>query len=405
MYFKPLIDYAIAQNLAVQEDACYLENRLLELFAAASPAELPAMDFPEHPRLRELLTVYTALAVQRGIIPDDSAQTSERFAAQLMGYFTPLPSVIALEFSIRGMQSAKMSTDWFYHLCLANGSIRTDRSAAQWKYETEYGTLDITAGLLPRKSEAGASCYPECPLCREQEGAAGGGQNLRLVPLRLQGEPWYFRFAKEPSWNEHCILSDARHIPLKTDRTGFAQLLDFVSQFPHYSAAAEADTAGADLQHAHFAGGREHFPLEDAQSFEVLHPEGYEDPEFCVLNWPVPVLRISGTDRECLAEIAEKVLNAWKAYAPEKQQGIAAAARTRDGQFVLDLLPCSGTQNCSLSGRMGRALLPAGDCKDEAAQQEAAQRFVQALTQSAAFPPTDAGRTQFVQFVLDALKH
>ena len=104
MYFKPLIDYALAQNLCVQEDACFLENQLLDLYHADSAEELPAIPLSDHPKLGELLEAYTDLAAQRGILQGDGITARDLFAARLMGYFTPLPSAVALEFSIRGMQ-------------------------------------------------------------------------------------------------------------------------------------------------------------------------------------------------------------------------------------------------------------------------------------------------------------
>ena len=69
MYFKPLIDYALAQNLCVQEDACFLENQLLDLYHADSAEELPALPLSDHPKLGELLGCGASLESLRRVRP------------------------------------------------------------------------------------------------------------------------------------------------------------------------------------------------------------------------------------------------------------------------------------------------------------------------------------------------
>ena len=409
-FAAPLIDYALAQNLCAPEDACYLENAVLSLFRAESPNEICFPELPEYPRLSELLLIYTALAEQRGLLEDDSAAARDRFAAKLMGIFTPLPSHICLEFAIRQMQSAKSATDWFYHLCLANGYIRSDRMAnnISWQTETPYGRLDLTINLSkPEKeptkiaadSEKPSNGYPHCLICRENEGYAGrtdhpARQNLRLVPVRLTGEQWYLQYSPYAYYNEHCIILDERHIPMKIDRLCFSQLLDFTEQFPHYFVGSNADlpvVGGSILAHAHFQGGADRFAMAEAQIDQPITLAGYTDIECGIVKWPMSVLRIKSTDKERLADLADAVLNCWRSYSDPERQVIAQTgstphhtitpiARFRNGNFELDLVLRDNhatakhplglyhphaemhhikKENIGLIEVMGRAILPA----------------------------------------------
>ena len=409
-YFAPLLAYCTEHNLTVPEDHCYFENMLLSLFHANAAEELPELTLPEHPTLGQLLDAYSELAAERGVIPDRSVTQRDLFAAKLMGLFTPLPSHAALEFSIRGMQSAKSATDWFYHLCLANGYIQKDRIDKNicWQTKNEFGTLDLTINLSkpekdPKEIAAAAAVnapkYPKCLLCRENEGYAGrpdhpGRQNLRVIPIRLQGEPWFFQYSPYAYYNEHCIVLDARHIPMKIDKACFSQLLDFVSQFPHYFIGSNADlpiVGGSILSHAHFQGGNDRFPMAEAPIAKDVSFAGWDDIQCGIVKWPMSVLRLRGADKERIADLAEIVLNAWKDYSDPDFQIIAHTddtphhtitpiARFRDNAYELDLVlrdnhttpdhplglfhPHSELhhikkENIGLIEVMGRAILPA----------------------------------------------
>lgn len=410
LYFAPLLAYCTEQNLCVPEDHCYYENTLLSLFAANAPEELPVLSIPQNPTLGTLLTAYTDLAVSRGIIPTDTVTQRDLFAAKLMGIFTPLPSHVALEFSIRGMQSPKQATDWFYHLCLANGYIQKERIAKNvtWQTETEFGSLDITINLSkpekdPKDIAAAAAAksvaYPKCQLCRENEGYAGrldhpARQNLRVVPIRLQGEPWFFQYSPYAYYNEHCIVLDARHIPMKIDKICFSQLLDFVSQYPHYFVGSNADlpiVGGSILSHAHFQGGNDRFPMAEAPILKEVSFKGFSDIQCGIVKWPMSVLRLRGADRERLTELADLILRAWRGYSDPDREIIAFTgdtphhtitpiARFRDDAYELDLVLRDNhtteahplglyhphaelhhikKENIGLIEVMGRAILPA----------------------------------------------
>ena len=106
------------------------------------------------------------------------------------------------------------------------------------------------------------SGYPACLLCRENEGYAGhlshpARQNHRIIPITLCGEQYYLQYSPYVYYNEHCIIFNEKHIPMAINRMTFNKLLDFVKQFPHYTAGSNADlpiVGGSILSHDHFSG-------------------------------------------------------------------------------------------------------------------------------------------------------
>ena len=409
MFTEPLLRYAAANGLLDEADFCYVENLILALYGADSPDDLPAVSLPEEPSLGALLDAYTDIAVSRGLL-EDTVTRRDLFAAKLMGYVTPLPSQIDRAFAEQYADAPEHATEWFYALCNANGYIQRERIAKNicWQTETEYGALDVTINLSkPEKDpkdiaaagNAKSAAYPKCQLCRENEGYAGrldhpARQNLRVIPLTLTGQPWFFQYSPYAYYNEHCIVLDGQHTPMKIDRSCFTQLLEFVSQFPHYFVGSNADlpvVGGSILSHAHFQGGRDRFPMADAPVERYVTIRGYEDIECGIVKWMMTVLRIRSADRERLAALADRILTAWRGYTDESQAVIAFTgstphhtitpiARFRDGAYELDLVLRDNhttpehplglyhphaelhhikKENIGLIEVMGRAILPA----------------------------------------------
>lgn len=409
MFAEPLIDYAVGRGLLDSADAVWAENTVLMLYDADTPEELPAFLPDGTPSLGELLDFYTDIAAERGIIENTVTQR-DLFAAKLMGIFTPLPSAVLADFKHRFAASPASATDWFYRLCIDNGYIQQERIAKNicWQTETEYGALDITINLSkPEKdpkdiAAAGAAMsasYPKCQLCRENEGYAGrlnhpARQNLRLIPLMLTGRPWFFQYSPYAYYNEHCIVLDAAHTPMKIDRECFAQLLEFVGQFPHYFVGSNADlpvVGGSILSHAHFQGGRADFAMAAAPIETPFAFPDYADITAGIVKWPMSVIRLCGTNPERLTVLADRILTAWRSYSDAScnliaftgetpHHTITPIARFRKGQFELDLVLRDNhstpehplglyhpheelhhikKENIGLIEVMGRAILPA----------------------------------------------
>ena len=322
----------------------------------------------EKASLPELLEALTSDAVNRGVVEQDSVVYRDLFDTELMGVLTPRPSQARKRFAGLREHSPREATDWFYQFSQDTNYIRRDRIAkdVQWKADTEYGQLDITINLSkpekdPRAIAAAknlpAGDYPRCLLCRENEGYAGrlnhpARQNHRVVPVTIGGDDWYLQYSPYVYYNEHCIVFNGVHTPMKIDRPCFEKLLDFEEQFPHYFVGSNADlpiVGGSILAHEHFQGGHYTFAMEKAPVEEEIHFDGYEEVKAGIVKWPMSVIRLNSRNRKKLTELAEKILNSWRGYTDEaafifaKTDGephntITPIARMREGNYELDLV-------------------------------------------------------------------
>lgn len=153
-------------------------------------------------------------------------------------------------------------------------------------------------------------------------------------------------------YNEHCIVFNSQHIPMKIEHNTFVKLFDFVKQFPHYMLGSNADlpiVGGSILSHDHFQGGHYEFPMAKAEVERTFTVKGFEDVQAGVVNWPMSVIRIWGKDTERLIALADVILDAWRGYSDEaafvfaetdgeKHNTITPIARKRGENFELDLV-------------------------------------------------------------------
>ena len=316
------------------------------------------------PVLEELLDDAHA----RGVLAENSVVYRDLFDTELMGRLTPRPAQVIEKFQALYRDDPRAATDWYYKLSQDTNYIRRDRIAkdVQWKARTEYGELDITINLSkPEKDPKAiaaaknlpASAYPRCQLCAENEGYAGrvnhpARQNHRIVPITINGSPWFLQYSPYVYYNEHCICLNAEHTPMKIDRACFAKLLDFVGQFPHYFVGSNADlpiVGGSILAHDHFQGGHYTFAMAKAPVETPVSFPGFEDVEAGIVKWPMSVVRISSENPQRLIELADTILPAWRGYTDEtafifaETEGephntITPIARRRGEKFELDLV-------------------------------------------------------------------
>ena len=318
-YLSALCQYAVRTGLIQTDDVVCCRNALLEALAldsfdeAAAPAEAP---------LAELLQTLTDDAVSRGVCPDNQT-ARDLFDTKLMGVLTPRPHEVRTSFRTLYEVSPREATDWFYRFSQDTNYIRRDRIAKdkKWTYTCEYGTLDITINLSkPEKDpraiaaakNAPQSGYPKCALCAENEGYAGrmnhpARQNHRIIPLQLDGGDWYLQYSPYVYYNEHCIVLNAAHTPMRISGATFRRLLDFTKQFPHYFLGSNADLPIADgsiLSHDHFQGGHYTFAMEKAPVELPVTFAGFEDVRAGIVKWPMSVLRLTGSDPDRLCALA-----------------------------------------------------------------------------------------------------
>ena len=363
-YIAALADYGVRTGLIEQADRTWAINGLLqvlelqEYIEPEEKAELP---------LEEILRNLLDFSVQRRVIEGDIT-SRDLFDTKLMGVLTPRPSQVIAAFQERYARSPKEATDWYYQLSQDTDYIRRYRIAKdmKWTAPTEYGDLDITINLSKPEKDPKAiaaakaapqSGYPKCQLCRENEGYAGrmnhpARENHRIIPVTIDSKPWFLQYSPYVYYNEHCIVFNSVHTPMKIERATFRKLLDFVKQFPHYFVGSNADlpiVGGSILSHDHFQGGHYTFAMEKAPIERAVSFPGYEDIQAGIVKWPMSVIRLRCEDDSRLVELGGKILAAWRGYTDETafifaetdgepHNTITPIARMRDGAFELDLV-------------------------------------------------------------------
>ena len=363
-YIDALISYAMNTGLAQPEDHQVLLNRLLDLLAKHD-YEPSTEAQPED--LEEILAGLLDYAVEHGLC-DDGITARDLFDTKLMGVLTPMPREVIRTFREKYAVDPISATDWYYKFSCDTDYIRRYRIAKdmRWIYDSEYGQLDITINLSkPEKDpkaiaaakDAPQTSYPKCMLCVENEGYAGrmnypARGNHRIIPIRICDADWCLQYSPYVYYNEHCIVFNAQHIPMKIDRSAFEKLLDFVRLFPHYFVGSNADlpiVGGSILSHEHFQGGHYTFAMEKAPIEDSISFAGFEEIQAGIVKWPMSVIRLTGEDPSRVAELADKILNKWRAYADETvnvipfSQGqphntITPIARRRGTAYELDLV-------------------------------------------------------------------
>ena len=363
-----LISYALDRELIQPEEQIWAVNTLLqvlELDGCAMPEELPTMEAGELPAVLDALMDD---AYERGVMKENSIVYRDLFDTRIMGALTPRPAQVIEKFQALREEDPQKATDWYYKFSQDTNYIRRDRIARdmQWKAPTEYGELDITINLSkPEKDPQAiaaarnlpASAYPRCQLCAENEGYAGrvnhpARQNHRIVPITINGSPWFLQYSPYVYYNEHCICLNRVHTPMKIDRACFGKLLDFVGQFPHYFVGSNADlpiVGGSILAHDHFQGGRYTFAMAKAPVEIPFTFPGYEDVKSGIVKWPMSVVRLTCGDPQRLVELADKILLSWRGYTDqaatilaetdgEPHNTITPIARRQGEDYELDLV-------------------------------------------------------------------
>ena len=362
---KKLVTYGLDKKLIEPEVETYTINQYLEVF------RLDEYDDPditgEEIVLPEILDRLTDAAYDRYIIKSDDIVTRDLFDTKLMGILTPKPSQVIKEFRTYYEESPKKATEFFYEFSQDTNYIRRDRvkKDMKWKVNSPYGDIDITINLSkPEKDpkaiaaakNAKQSSYPKCQLCMENEGYAGrmnhpARQNHRIIPLTINDRKWGFQYSPYVYYNEHCIVFNGQHVPMKIDRAAFTKLFDFVKQFPHYFLGSNADlpiVGGSILTHDHFQGGHYEFAMERAEIEKEFTIPGYEDVKAGIVHWPLSVIRIQSKDEKRLIDLADHILKKWRGYTDEEayifaetegepHNTITPIARKKGDMYELDL--------------------------------------------------------------------
>ena len=335
---KKLVEYGIETGLTPECERIYTTNLLLEMFHEDSYEDVEVEKIPvddDGEGLEQVLSELLAEAVKRGII-EDSIGYRDLFDTKMMNCLLPRPAQVQKEFWEHYGHSPEEATAYYYKFSRDSDYIRCYRvkKDMKWKVESPYGEIDITINLSKPEKDPKAiaaaknaknNSYPKCQLCMENEGYAGrldhpARENHRIIPITINGGEWGFQYSPYVYYNEHCIVFNGQHIPMKIDRAAFTKLFDFVKQFPHYFLGSNADlpiVGGSILSHDHFQGGNYTFAMAKAPVEKEVTIPGYEDVECGIVKWPLSVLRIRHKDEKRLIELADHVLGAWRGYTDE----------------------------------------------------------------------------------------
>ena len=364
---KKLVQYGLNTGLIKERDEIYARNQILDVMG---------MDEYEDPGeitgeicLEEVLKELLDAAHETGVLKENSVVYRDLFDTKLMNCLMPRPSEVADTFwKIYREQSPEAATDYYYKLSQDSDYIRCYRikKDLKWVTSTEYGDLDITVNLSKPEKDPKAiaaaklmkqSGYPKCQLCMENEGYAGRANhparnNHRIIPVTIDGNQWGFQYSPYVYYNEHCIVFNGRHVPMKIERATFVKLFDFVKQFPHYFLGSNADlpiVGGSILSHDHFQGGNYTFAMAKAPIEKRVEFAGYPQVEAGIVKWPMSVIRTRCRDTEPLIDLADKILTAWRGYTDEAafifaetngepHNTITPIARKNGDMYELDLV-------------------------------------------------------------------
>ncbi len=379
-YIRKLVSYGVKTGLVPREDIIFTTNKLLELFGLSDLTEeaenMPAEelevsdeDIKSGKAIEEILGKMLDYAFESGLIEENTTTYRDLFDTKIMSMLMPRPSEVINRFEeIYKSEGPEAATNYYYKLSCDSDYIRRYRISkdVKWVTATEYGDLDITINLSkPEKDpkaiaaakNAKQSGYPKCLLCRENEGYAGrinhpARQNHRIIPVTINCSAWGFQYSPYVYYNEHCIVFNSQHVPMRIEHATFCKLFDFVKQFPHYFVGSNADlpiVGGSILSHDHFQGGHYEFAMAKAPVEKTFKIGGYEDIETGIVKWPMSVIRLSGKDVNRIIVLADRILAAWRGYTDEEcfifaetegepHNTITPIARKRGSKFELDLV-------------------------------------------------------------------
>ena len=363
---KKLVQYGLDTGLITEVDRIYATNQILDVLKLDDYEDTDISG--EEIGLEQVLEELMDYAHVTGVLPEDSVTYRDLFDTRLMNCLMPRPSEVVDKFWRHYENSPVEATDYFYKLSQDSNYIRRYRVCKdlKWKAETKFGDLDITVNLSKPEKDPKAiaaaklakqSGYPKCLLCMENVGYAGrtnhpARNNHRVIPITVNNSQWGFQYSPYVYYNEHCIVFNGQHVPMKIEKQTFQKLFDFVKMFPHYFLGSNADlpiVGGSILSHDHFQGGHYTFAMAKAGIEQHFTMKGFEDVEAGIVYWPMSVLRLRAEDPDRLIELGGRVLKAWRGYTDEDafiyaetdgepHNTITPIARKNGDRFELDLV-------------------------------------------------------------------
>lgn len=320
-----LADFARKHLLLDGRDVPYVINNVIDILGLQGFEYVEAECGTDD--INALLDDFCRAAVAEGVF---EAEDKAYYCDKVMGAFSARPSVVNERFAELAKTDAKAAMQWLYEYCVDNTYVK--KAVLDKNPRFDSNGLVVTINLAkpefrdPNKAKAGNSVkggYPKCVICRENEGLVSRNKcSLRTVSVTLDGKPWFWQFSPFGYFYQHGICVNTEHTPMGVNRQTFVNLMDFVDQFPFYFIGCNASLeriGGSVLAHDHYQGGGEILPLHRAKISKRLALEGYDELEMGILDWPGTVIRVRGTNREKIVEVADKINVYWQNYTNEAQ--------------------------------------------------------------------------------------
>ena len=359
-----LLNFAVQQKLIEQTDIYYSANCLIDLLHVSefTPEQIDETLETATPILENMLDY----AAAENLI-ENTVNERDLFDTRIMNCVMPRPNEVIRRFLKNYEISPQLATDTYYKLSIASNYIRKTRIDKNiiWQTQTEYGDLDLTINLskpekdprdIAKAKTVKSTGYPKCLLCRENEGYAGHAghparQTHRLIPLNLCGNEWFMQYSPYTYYNEHCILLNKNHVPMKIDRNTFENIFEFITEFPHYFVGSNADlpiVGGSILSHDHYQGGHYTFAMAKAPIEKTYKFEGFDEVKAGRVKWAMSTIRLRSKNQQQLIDLCVKFLEHWRKYSDESvdilaetdapHNTITPIGRRRDDEYEFDLV-------------------------------------------------------------------
>ena len=227
-YIDSLVSYAMNTGLAEPCDHQVLTNRLLRIL---HKDDYEPSGEPQCEDLEDILAGFLDYACANGLC-DDNITARDLFDTMIMGELTPMPREVIRIFNEKFWIDPKEATDWYYKFSGDTDYIRRYRikKDMRWKYDSDYGELDITINLSKPEKDPKAiaaakiapqSSYPKCQLCVENEGYAGrinhpAREKHRIVPIEIAKSDWCLQYSPYVYYNAcfHIFIPLEEHFML-----------------------------------------------------------------------------------------------------------------------------------------------------------------------------------------------
>ncbi len=326
-FLSQLIEYALNHHLIDQNGINQAQSNLSNVFFNY---EFTYIKSETELEFLEMMEPLLNFAFSRTLFEPNTTSERDAFEAKIMDAVMPSPLKVKKKFSELYLEKPDLATQYLFDISKDVNYIKSIRlkENISWTYAGKYGDLQMTINLAkPEKDPKEIALAlkkpvtvelnkPLCVLCKENEqNYYNARMNLRIVPIILGGELWHFQYSPYQYYNEHAIILNDIHRPMKIWDKTFEYLLDFVDKFPSYFIGSNADipiVGGSILNHDHFQAGKHHFPIEYAKVIKTYTWQDQVKVEH--IKWPLSTIRLSSKSREKIAQLASIILKEWRAY-------------------------------------------------------------------------------------------